>query len=164
VKAISLTQGQVAIVDDEDYEELAKHKWQARWNPECKTWYAWRMDRSSGACVNVAMHRQILNAKKPYQVDHADHNGLNNRRHNIRVATAQQNGSNRRVSQHSSKYKGVCWESRRSKWLAQIGVGKKNLFVGRFASELKAAEAYDEAAKKYHGEFALLNKAAQPCL
>jgi len=90
--------------------------------------------------------------------DHFDHDGLNNSRLNLRPCTASQNNCNQRKGGGtSSKYKGLTWIPKRKKWKVMICVNGKNKFVGEFSDEVEAAKAYDAAARKYHGEFALLN-------
>jgi len=93
-------------------------------------------------------------------VDHINHNGLDNRKANLRPATRAQNNYNKLIVKHkesSSKYKGVTWKKENKKWLAQINFKGDYIFLGYFKDERKAAKAYDEAAKKYYSEFACLN-------
>jgi hypothetical protein len=91
-------------------------------------------------------------------VDHIDHNGLNNRRSNLRLCTAQQNARNHRPQlRGSSKYKGVSWRQDGKVFRALIWHNGKSINLGRFKNEIDAAKAYDKAAKKYFGEFAYLN-------
>lgn len=87
-------------------------------------------------------------------VDHRDHNGLNNKRSNLRVATNGQNQANRRTS---AQYRGI-FKDRSGKWVARIRqpVGKRE-YLGYFSDPEEAARAYDRAAVRIHGEFALLN-------
>jgi hypothetical protein len=105
------------------------------------------------------MHREILNPPGHLMVDHINHNGLDNRKANLRLATCAQNSYNRRQGRKnkSSKYTGVSWKQWTKKWAAIICYKKKNIIVGYFENEIQAAKAYDKAAKKYHGEFASLN-------
>ena len=92
-------------------------------------------------------------------VDHINGNGLDNRKANLRLATGTQNGYNRRKTRKRtwSKYKGVTFDKRRKKWEGKIVINGRKQHLGSFTNELDAGRAYDEAAKKYHGEFALLN-------
>ena len=105
------------------------------------------------------MHRQILQPPGHLFVDHINHNGLDNRKTNLRLATCAQNTYNRinlRKSK-SSKYKGVSWKKQKMKWVVNVRYNCRNKFIGYFKDEIQAAKAYDKAAKKYHGEFASLN-------
>jgi len=158
MKQIPLTQGQFALVDDEDFEELKKHKWYAY-----KSKYTFYAGRKLRLGVNkrqiIVMHRQILGLEDPkMQGDHIDWNGLNNQRHNLRIATNSQNVRNVRPNKNtSSKYKGVNWEKRDNVWRAQIQCDKRKIYIGSYKDEIEAAKAYDKKAKELFGEFAYLN-------
>jgi hypothetical protein len=102
------------------------------------------------------MHRVILNAPKGLMVDHINHDTLDNRKENLRIVTNQQNTFNQKLKNHSSKYKGVTWNSNSEKWCARIRHNKP-IYLGLFKDEKEAGMAYNEGAKKYFGEFALLN-------
>jgi hypothetical protein len=105
------------------------------------------------------MHRQVLNFPDAEYIDHRNNDGLDNRKENIRPATRAQNNYNRQkyANNSRSKYKGVGFKRKGKKWSAQIGLGNKMIFLGYFKNEIDAAKAYDEAARKYYGEFASLN-------
>ena len=105
------------------------------------------------------MHRMILGVTdSSLHVDHRDHNGLNNTRSNIRVGTPRQNSYNQRPKRGgSSQFKGVSLNKARSRWVAFIRIDGRNTQLGYFQDEEDAARAYDEAARKHHGEFAYLN-------
>jgi hypothetical protein len=93
-------------------------------------------------------------------VDHKNHDVFCNMKSNLRIATPQQNSQNLKKwrTTTASKYKGVHNIHRQANtWRAQIALNGKNVSIGVFPTELLAALAYDEAAKKYYGEFAYLN-------
>lgn len=163
MKQIPLTQGQFALVDDEDYDELSKHNWSAVFPKNSVTYYAIRSDLSSGKKKTVQMHRLILGAiGKPGFVDHKDGNGLNNQRSNIRLCTPSQNSQNKKKDSNClSQFKGV-HPMKNGKFRATIRIGGKSKSLGVYQNEESAAIAYDNAAKEYFGEFARLNFAENP--
>lgn len=158
MKTISLSQGLFALVDDEDFEKLSKHKWCAV--KGTTTYYAVR--HLPGPHKNrkrVYMHRVIMGITDPnIEVDHKDHNGLNNQRDNLRVCTTQQNQYNQKIykSKAISGYKGVHYHL--GKWQALICANGKSKYLGRFSSPIHAALAYNIAALNLHGEFACVNE------
>jgi hypothetical protein len=113
----------------------------------------------------IYMHRFIMEHKlgrpllKTEEIDHIDHDGLNNTISNLRITTHQQNSFNRRKNNipTSSKYQRITWDKQSSKWSARIIVNGKRIYLGRFLSEYDAAKAVDIAARKYYGEHANLN-------
>lgn len=161
MKQIPLTRGEVALVDDEDFPSLCKYRWHAM-----TIGYAGRGRLGSdgpGPSV-IYMHRAILNAPEGVEVDHIDHDGFNNTRSNLRLASKQQNrfhvGKKTRMGSATSKFKGVWQRSGKNltpKWDAMISLNRKRQYLGRFVNEEDAARAYDAAARKLHGEFANLN-------
>lgn len=154
MKEIQLTQGKVALVDDEDYDYLMQWKWCA--HKVYNTYYASRKyTKSKNPLEGSCMHWRIMNGK---MIDHIDGNGLNNQKSNLRFCTNSQNQMNMRSNINStSKYKGVCWKTRDKIWVAQIKLNQKVKHIGSFKNEEDAARAYDAKAKELFGEFARLN-------
>jgi len=160
MKTIPLTQGYVALVDDEDFERLSKFKWNVavtKCTYRVKI-YAKRKEKVLGKYTTIRMHRFILGCSG--HVDHKDGDGLNNQRGNLRPATRMQNGANRKKStaECSSRWKGVCWRKDLQKWNAYIYFNKQRRHLGHFADEFDAAQAYNFAALELFGEFAKLNE------
>ncbi len=157
-REIELTQGKIAIVDDEDFKLVSDYKWHA--NQDRNTWYALTNIKKNGKRRTLRMHQLILDIPEDMQADHIDHDGLNNSRCNLRLVTHQQNNFNRKSNEcSSSQYKGICWINLRQKWKAQIKIDGENKHLGYFANGKDAAQAYNKAALKLFGEFAYLNDA-----
>jgi hypothetical protein len=155
-REIPLTQGKVAIVDIEDYDEISRYRWHVKKNHG--TFYAVRYENKNGRKIKISMHRQIMKASPEQQVDHKHRNGLDNRRCELRFCTTSQNNMNRIFNKKgSSKYKGVHWDKSYGKWSVEIKKNGHSFKLGRFNNEIKAAKAYDKAAKKLFKEFAVLN-------
>ena len=157
-RRIGLTDGKFAVVDEEDYYRLGNFGWCAR-TSFGKTYAIRFVDMPKRGAVMISMHREIMNHPKGLLVDHRNRNTLDNRKENLRLATHSQNSFNRQKtkSKTSSQYMGVSFDKRRGLWVVKINHNNKSIWLGRFNSEIDAAKAYDEAAKKYHGEFARLN-------
>jgi hypothetical protein len=160
MKAIPLTRGKVALVDDCDFEFLSQWKWYAAPFP-AGLWYAQRNDPVSKKTIR--MHRVITGASEGVKVDHINNDGLDNQRGNLRNCTQPDNCRNRKPSANSTTgYKGVSFAKREGKYSAHIGHKKKKIWIGYFSSAKEAALAYDEAAKRLHGKFAHLNFGNHP--
>lgn len=105
------------------------------------------------------MHRVIMNAPPHLQVDHINHDTLDNRKHNLRLVTPPQNRLNSCKQERSlSQFKGVTWNKRKKKWVTQISFNRKRRFAGYFDNEIDAALAYNQKAQELFGEYALLNQ------
>jgi hypothetical protein len=156
MKTIKLTQGKEAIVDDEDFDYLNQWKW--FYCKSRKTGYAKRVSGKRPKQQQISMHRIIMQPNQGMEIDHIDHNGLNNQRQNLRNCSPTENKQN--SSKHrnnTSGYVGVVWEKRRKKWSANIQANNTNVFLGRFDNIEDAAQAYDVYARRYYGEFACTN-------
>ena len=147
----------VVLVDEDNYMGLNTFNWKL-----CNTGYAIRNSllREGRPRRGILMHRQIMGVTDPkIQVDHINHNKLDNRKCNLRLCTNTQNQYNRAMNFNStSKYKGVYFNTALKYWVAQIQEKKHKIYLGYFKTKEAAAKAYNEAAVKHHGEFAKINK------
>lgn len=169
MKEIKLTQGKVALVDDDVFEEVNKFKWclirQATKGRYNQTYYAIRHYKDENQKKRLQrMHRYIWYLKTgemtKLDIDHINTNGLDNRLENLRLVTRSQNGENRRINKQpnkSSKYKGVTWRKRDEKWNVRISINNTRIHVGDFKNEEEAEHAYDRAALKIFTSFCNLN-------
>lgn len=153
MKEIKLTQGKVAIVDDEYYDDISQFKWCAF--KHRNTYYAVRNIIVGGRWKTLLMHRYILNMKTGICVDHVNGDGLFNVKENLRHCTNQENQRNRHSQKNNKlRIKGVRWCKIASKFKSQIGIGGKTIHLGYFNVMGDADSAYRIAEEKYFGEFA----------
>lgn len=135
-----------AVVDLFDADKVLSHpgKWCALKHPTARTYYVYGKVREGDRVRQVYLHRLILDAPPHLLVDHVDHNGLNNRRSNLRLATAVQNGQNRRGANRNnttSGVRGVTWHPQSGKWRACVWVNRRRFCLGLYGTLEEAAEA-----------------------
>ena len=153
-REIPLTQGRITLVDDDDFERVSQFRWRAYRNRD--TFYAIRsIKKPDGRWTTQHLHTFITGY---IQTDHWNGDGLDNRRSNLRIATDNDNRRNSKLFQNNtSGYKGVSWDKGRRLWRVQVSVNGTTRYVGRYDDIIEAARAYDEAARKWYGEFARTN-------
>ncbi len=153
MQKISLTRGMIAVVDDEDFRDLAAYKWCAA-EKGGKKFYAVRRPAGQQGGALISMHRQITKASPEMDVDHINGDTLDNRRVNLRAVAHRVNirhrpfGANRN---NAVGIRGVTWDKTRGKYAAGLKVAGKRLNLGRFDTA-EAADTICQAARlKYYG-------------
>jgi len=159
VARVFLDHGLSTLIDAADLECVLRHHWRADWHAS----------RHHSRCYVVAslwvngrrkiiyLHRYLLEHDLP-ETDHRNGDTLDNRRANLRPATAQQNrhGYRQLLPGKSSRYRGVTWDKSRQRWKASLKHQGRSVSRS-FASEEDAARWYDEQARTYFGDFATVN-------
>ena len=151
---IVLSRGEIAIVDDADFERLNQWKWHFNGR------YVKRREYLGGGRKNqrgraILMHRLVNNTPPNSITDHINGNPLDNRRSNLRTCTPSQNQANAKISKSSSTgFKGVSHHKLTGKYQASITTNRKRQYLGLFDTPEDASEAYATEAQTRFGEFA----------
>lgn len=151
MKEIPLTQGLVAAVDDEDFPRLSDSKWHAARSSGRGIYAKTHLSRNK----LLYMHRVILCALPGEFVDHINHDTLDNRRSNLRLCTAAGSARNTIHKLGNSGFRGV--RAAGGRFRAVIRFNGDLIHLGLFGNPVDAAVARDAAARRLHGEFAILN-------
>jgi len=150
------------VIDDEDYNKIKDYKLHIIFCKKSKGFYA-RAYKKKTECETrkqYYLHRYLVDCPKGKITDHINGDSLDNRKQNLRICDGSENicNSGKRDMDSTSKYKGVSFVKKEKKWQAAIMKNKQTKFLGHFIKETDAAMAYNQAAIKYHGEFARLNE------
>lgn len=154
IKYIPLSGGQLAIVDEVDYDSVKDYKWHLN----LKTGYVYRygINPKTGKRGSLYLHRQVMGFPDKL-VDHENGMKTDCRKKNLRLATPSQSRQNTRKQKKksSSKYKGVTRSGNR--WRSQLSHNRKHYYLGTYIDENEAALAYNRKAIELFGEFAVIN-------
>ena len=169
MKEIPLTRGLFAKIDDEFYNEVIKHKWYADIHKTSANpaFYARRNvygvdENGKRYSKAVMLHRYVMelsgvNIDGKF-LDHKNRDTLDDRLENLRIATPSENTRNTvHNDMYKNEYKGVHWSKAHGKFMCYIYLHRRRIHLGFFNDAISAAKKYNEAALKYHGEFARLN-------
>lgn len=144
-------------IDAEDFTLVNQYHWSLTKSKKNNTFYVTTQKNNK----RFSLHRLIMNFPKDKCVDHINHNGLDNRKENLRICTNKENKYNRlKPKNNTSGYKGVCFhkgKKRNKHWVAILAINKQKKYGGYFDNAKEAAIAYNKLALKHHGEFANLN-------
>jgi hypothetical protein len=156
IVTMKLTQGLETVFDLPDLAVVSPHRWCAHRNHR-NVYPATNVKLPNGKRRMVYLHKMFFPGSDVI-VDHVNLDGLDNRRENLRVCTQSENLRNRRLNRRSKTgLKGVSWHCGSRKYEANIRVNGRQTRLGYFSDPIAAARAYDDAARKYHGEFARVN-------
>lgn len=147
---IPLSRGFKALIDQADLPLVDERSWWVNVGPKGKVYAATKI-----AGRLTYMHRLLMAAGRGQQVDHENGNGIDNRRANLRICSRFDNARNATFRIGVAGYRGVAPSF--SRWSAKISVEGRKLYIGSFDTPIEAALAYDAAARKHHGTFAVLN-------
>lgn len=150
---VSMNRGFTMLVDEADWQQIKDRRWTARTGGRgTPKYYAYNN------VTKTYLHTLLVQPSDGMLPDHINGDSLDNRRQNLREVTPSQNQWNRpKHGTSSSRFKGVSWRARDKRWRAAICVHGRSIWIGEFSDEEDAARAYDEAARTYHGEFAVTN-------
>ncbi len=118
--------------------------------------YKIRLDNSNGyfriyiKSEYMYLHRFIIGAKKGEIVDHIDRNKFNNRRDNLRIASASLNCYN--ISVENKNGRGIYFDKSGKRYRACLSVKNKTLKLGSFKDINDAKIAYNIKAKEVYGK------------
>ena len=152
MKRISLTRGEFAIVDNEDFEWLNQWRWYCdAYGYAIRKPYIRGTGRKHQKGLSIRMHRLINKTPKGLETDHINRNTLDNRKINLRTVSSQQNKFNTNIRiDNTSGYKGVTWDKQTNKWMSQIGIDGKNIKLGRYFHLKEAIDARENAEEVFH--------------
>lgn len=141
--------------DEKDYFLLETYNWSAQ--RAGNTFYLMSTTKIKGK--RRQFHRVKLGLiNSELQVDHANGNGLDNRRSNLRLCKKLENSRNTKIrTDNTSGYKGVTFKKANNKFRAFIYTNYKQIHLGYFSTAKEAALAYNQKALELFGEFAKLN-------
>ena len=150
MKPIKLNNSSVpAIIDDEDYPYISRFSWQKNSKGDVVVNFG---------DVSVCMSQFLIKGRNGAKRLHRNGDRLDNRKSNLFLAGANvKTQKSKKALGKSSIYKGVSYNKLSKKWRALIKYDGKAYYLGTFTNEIKAAKAYDKAAKKFYGSVAYLN-------
>lgn len=152
--------GYKVLIDDEDWEKVRQYKWRITPPKKNGEIYMRAHQYVNGRRVDISLHRYIMGCiyKDGKEVDHINHNTLDNRKCNLRFCTGQENNQNRRKPiTNTTGYKGVYVSTGDNRWRARVKHNGKSTQIGTYGSPEEAARAYDAYIISLHGEFAETN-------
>ncbi|MCA9324648.1 HNH endonuclease [Candidatus Saccharibacteria bacterium] len=139
MKSVALTQGAVALVDDDDFARVSLHSWSLH----SKGYAAAKINK-----IVVKLHRFVMNAPVGKPIDHINQNKLDNRKSNLRYCTPEQNSANIDYPQKNNKCGARGVSLKKGRYVAQIRLDGKPVHLGYFNDIESASKAYKDAKRQ----------------
>lgn len=156
VAQIPVGSNHFALIDAGDFDRVSRHRWALK-RGKAGVLYARTDQRGTNKLGQVCyLHQMVIPTGRGYMVDHRNSDGLDNRKENLRRCTVGENNCHRR-SLRGLSGKGFYFDKKLNCYRTQIRIQGRRIHVGLFKDSISAAQAYDDAAKKFHGEFVQLN-------
>lgn len=147
MRLITITKGNMVLVDDEDFEYLNHWKWQMHTGG-----YAYRTTGNTGNRRVIYMHREVNKTPRGMITDHINGDKLDNRRSNLRTVNKSKNAINTGLrSTNRSGHKGVSWSKLHNKWESYIWKNNKQIHLGIYDDITDAIKVRKKAEATYHG-------------
>lgn len=150
---VTLCDGTTMRINEEDIWIFELYPWHS----STRDYIRWQSGSEPRRVEHI--HRLITNCPDGMDVDHINNDPTDNTRANLRIVTRRQNAlrAGPHANKASSRYKGVFFREKEHRWTVSMRINGRYKYIGCFKDEEAAAHAYDDAARKYHGEFAYLN-------
>ena len=141
---------EIFLFDKEDFDLIKNYCWYIDNKGYVKT-----NIRKDGKKTSLRLHRLIMKENNSkMQIDHIDHNKLNNQKSNLRTCTNAQNNWNKGLQRNNtSGVAGICYLKDCNKWYARITVNKKTINLGIFSNFTEAKKVRELATVKYFGNY-----------
>ena len=150
------------IIDLDEYEKVKNfpYSWHSYYNAHTKTYYAlateYRGVNEHPRSRNMFLQTLIMNPNrdKNIEIDHINHNTLDNRKENLRVVSFLHNSQHRKAknSNNKSGYRNVAVID--GKFVVQLQLNGKNTKLGIFTDVDEAGKFAKEMREKYYGKYA----------
>ncbi len=149
----------VVLFDEQDACEVLQYKWGLS-KTKSGVFYARTSVGGEGKRRTLYLHRLVCQAvpDPTVHIDHVNHNGLDNRRKNLRPSSRSQNQANQRIRiGYSSFLRGVSYHKHNRRYEARITFEGKQFNLGTYRHEHEAGVIFDRVALGAWNDFAQLN-------